>query len=122
MLIKVAYEKQGHVTDCDIVLAASNKYRESQDYISEFIRDNITRDPNGKVQKTEINSHFNNWYQSTYGRGSVSPKDVHEYLDKHFGRCQNGKWSGIRIKYVDRDDLPPEEYQDIDHDVSEDDI
>uniref|UniRef100_A0A6C0DR37 SF3 helicase domain-containing protein n=1 Tax=viral metagenome TaxID=1070528 RepID=A0A6C0DR37_9ZZZZ len=104
MLVKRAFKTGGIVKDCDIVMAASNKYRESQDYISEFIRDNIAVDTNGKIKKTELNSQFKIWYESTYGRCSVSPKDVHEYMDKRFGSHKNATWTGVRMRY-ERDDL-----------------
>lgn len=123
MLVKRAFKTGGNVKDCDIVMAASNKYRESQDYISEFIRDNIVVDEKGKIKKTELNNQFKQWYESTYGRCGVSPKDVHEYMDKRFGSQKNSAWLGVRVRY-DRDDLniPEEGLSDTSGDVSGDDL
>jgi P4 family phage/plasmid primase-like protien len=104
MLVKRAFKTGGNVKDCDIVMAASNKYRESQDYIAEFIRDNIIVDAKGKIKKTELNNTFKIWYESTYGRCGVSPKDVHECMDKKFGAHKNATWNGVRVRY-ERDDL-----------------
>jgi P4 family phage/plasmid primase-like protien len=113
MLVKRVLETDGLVKDCDIVMAESNIYRESQDYISEFIRDKIVKDPNGKIKKTELNNEFTMWYQSTYGRGGPSPKDVHDYIDKQFGKQKNQLWTGIKIRY-ERDDLDIPELEEDD--------
>ena len=36
LLVDIAYKTQGKVKDCDMVMAASNKYRGSQDYLGKF--------------------------------------------------------------------------------------
>ena len=61
MLVERAFRTNGMVKDCSIVLEKSNEYRQSQDYISEFINDRIERDPNGKIRKMELNNEFNIW-------------------------------------------------------------
>jgi len=115
MLVQRVFETNGIVKDCPIVLAASNEYRASQDYISEYIRDKIVKDPNGKIKKTALNIDFSSWYMETYGnRGTPSPKDVHEYMDKQFGTQKNQAWTGVRIRYNERDDLNIPEDEDID--------
>jgi len=122
MLVQRVFETNGIVKDCPIVLAASNEYRASQDYIAEYIRDKIVKDPNGKIKKTALNIDFSSWYMETYGnRGSPSSKDVHEYMDKEFGTQKNLAWTGVRIRYNERDDLNIPEDEDIDDgiDVSE---
>jgi hypothetical protein len=102
MLVERAFKTEGKVGECDIVTKASKEYQESQDFIAEFIRDKIVVDPNGKIKKTELNSEFAIWYQSTYGRGAPSPKEVHSYMDKKFGKYEKkekGAWTGAKIKY-----------------------
>ena len=102
MLVERAYKTDGKVGECDIVTKASKEYQESQDFIAEFIRDKIVVDPNGKIKKTELNSEFTVWYQSTYGRGAPSPKEVHAYMDKKFGKFEKkekGAWTGAKIRY-----------------------
>ena len=117
MLVKIAFETDGNVKDCDIVLAASNKYRESQDYIAEFVKDKILVESSGKIKKTELNNEFRIWYESTYGRCAVSPKEVHEFMDKKFGAQKNQSWLGVKIRY-ERDEIQfneatEEEYEEI---------
>lgn len=108
MLVKKAFETGGKVDECDVVIQASKRYQESQDFISEFIRDKIMQDPTGKIKKAELNVQFTNWYRETYGHNTPSPKDVHVYMDKRFGKSEaKGHWAGVSIKY-DRPGLTDE--------------
>jgi phage/plasmid-associated DNA primase len=106
LLVKVAFKTDGKVNDCSIVTAASKAYQESQDFLAEFIRDKVVVVKDGRIKKQELNSEFTIWYMNTYGKGAPSPKEVHAYMDKKFGKAVNngGMWIGARIKY-DRDDV-----------------
>jgi P4 family phage/plasmid primase-like protien len=100
MLVDKVFITEGRVKDCDLVLASSNAYRQSQDYIAEFIGDKVVEDPHGIITKTELTSEFTIWYQSTYGRGGPNVKDVITYMDKKFKKCDKKKvWTGVRINY-----------------------
>jgi hypothetical protein len=99
MLVKRVCETNGEVKDCSIVDEKSKEYRKSQDYLSEFVSDRIVRCDSKFVKKMELNNEFSLWYASNYGGRGPSPKDLHEYMDKMFGRQQNQMWSGIKIKY-----------------------
>jgi P4 family phage/plasmid primase-like protien len=98
MLIEVVTKTQGKVEDCDIVLSASKDYRARQDYLSEFVSDKIARDPKGMVRKSQLTDEFKLWFATNNG-GKANPKDMHEYMDKTFGKQRNGMWHGIRIKF-----------------------
>lgn len=104
MLVDIVFKTGGLVHDCSIVMSKSNEYRQSQDYISEFIRDRIVRDTNGRIKQMELNNEFSIWYMSNYGGRGPSPKELHEYMDKEFGRKRQQVWSGVRIKY-ERDEM-----------------
>lgn len=108
MLVDIVLKTDGYVQDCAMVTESTNKYKEREDHIAEFIRDRIILDPAGKIAKQEISNEFSMWYQSTYGRGGPPSKEVHEYLDKKFGRFKSnvGAWTGVRIKY-DRGEPAP---------------
>lgn len=100
MLVNITYRNQGKTTDCPSVLAASNAYRESQDYIAEFIADRLVLDASGVISKTELSQEFKVWYDSTYGRGSPNIKEVQAYMDKKFKKCATRKvWVGARMNY-----------------------
>jgi phage/plasmid-associated DNA primase len=100
MLVEHAFATNGIVKDCDMVMAASNEYRESQDYISEFMSDRIVTDPNGTISKTELSVEFKAWYEATYGRGGPNIKEVQAHMDKKFKKCNTRKvWLGVKIAY-----------------------
>ena len=105
MLVDIVFKTGGVVNDCNIVMSKSNEYRQSQDYISEFINDRVVRDAKGKIKQMELNNEFSIWYMSNYGGRGPSPKELHEYMDKEFGRKRQQTWNGVRIKY-ERDELP----------------
>jgi phage/plasmid-associated DNA primase len=115
LLVDIAYGTQGYVKDCDAVLAASNAYRQSQDYIAEFVGDNITIDPRGSITKTELSVRYKMWYESTYGRGAPNVKEVQAYMDKKFKKADK-KWVGVTFSQGSRDasvlddDVPDDEY------------
>ena len=35
----------------------------------------------------------------TYGRNGPTTKEVHEYMDKRFGKSNAGGWKNVGIKY-----------------------
>jgi P4 family phage/plasmid primase-like protien len=101
LLVDIAYKNMGKVADCEMVMAASNAYRQSQDSIAEFIGDRTVVDPSGSISKTELGVEFKNWFEATYGRrGGPNIKEVQAYMDKKFKKCATRKvWMGIRINY-----------------------
>lgn len=100
MLIEKACQTNGLVKDCDIVLENSRAYRATQDHVSAFVNEKVIKDKNAKIEKNEINYEFKQWWLSNYGEKKMpSPKDVHEHLDKNYGKCKNGEWGGLKIKY-----------------------
>jgi hypothetical protein len=123
LLVKKAFETNGFVNDCDIVLKASNSYRQGQDFISEFIADRVIVSPDKTIEKTELTADFNSWYQNTYGaKGAPSIKDVQAYMDKKFGKyVQHEGWRNVEINYRKHGILPntiqhidDNDYDDID--------
>lgn len=114
MLIDVVLRTDGHTTDCQMVMESTNRYREREDHIAEFIRDKIIMDPLGKITKTEATNEFKQWYESNYGRGGPTTKEVHEYLDKKLGKFKSGNinaWTGAKIR-MDRDMvIDPDEFE-----------
>jgi phage/plasmid-associated DNA primase len=106
MLVERAFKTDGKVGECEIVTNASKAYQESQDFIAEFIRDKIKMDANGSIKKSALNSEFTVWFMNTYGRGAPSPKDVHVYMDKKFGKYdRKGAWVGVSIRYENDDNM-----------------
>jgi P4 family phage/plasmid primase-like protien len=122
LLVKKAFETNGFVNDCDIVLKASNSYRQGQDFISEFIADRVIESPGRSIEKTELTAEFNSWYQNTYGaKGAPSIKDVQAYMDKKFGKFEIHKcWKNVAINYNRNPVVPPNAMQHTDEDDYDD--
>lgn len=121
MLIDKLKETKGFVKDCDKVLEHSKLYRASQDYISAFVQEKIVKHTNSYIEKNEINQEFKMWWASNYGQGRREPpaKEVHEYIDRNFGKCKDGMWRNVKIKYttklsnIDDDDIPDANANDL---------
>jgi phage/plasmid-associated DNA primase len=108
LLVDIVYKTDGFVKDCDIVMAVSDKYREGQDYLTEFAKEKILRKDGSKIKKTEIMEEFKNWYIIHYGRNSLpNGKEITDYMDKIYGKCYRGKWNNVEIVYEEEelDDL-----------------
>jgi P4 family phage/plasmid primase-like protien len=107
MLVQIACETNGIVKDCQEVIAASTKYRQSQDCITGFIIDKIVKDTNGSIGKKILNDVFKEWFQMNYGNRKA-PKlvELEEIMIKKFGNrnMKTNKWHGIKIKEDELDD------------------
>ena len=54
------------------------------------------------------------WYASNYGSGKPpTNKEVHEYMDKTYGKNRNQLWRGVKIQYEDNSDDDLVENDDI---------
>ncbi|NCU54860.1 MAG: hypothetical protein EBW57_02285, partial [Candidatus Fonsibacter ubiquis] len=54
--VKIGFETNGNVEDCDIVMAASNKYRQGQDHISAFVQEMVRKKEGKRIKRTGV--HF----------------------------------------------------------------
>jgi len=105
MLVKIAFETQGNVPDCEYVLNASNKYRIGQDHIAAFVSENIikTGDTKDRIKKQELANHFKYWFTQEQGNNKKMPKgeELYMYMDKKFGFHKPTGWHGAKILYPD---------------------
>jgi P4 family phage/plasmid primase-like protien len=117
MLVDIAYQTEGVVTDCEEVLSASNAYRQSQDCLAEFINEELIQDndPNSRITPAIVMHHFRTWYENNnYDRRDMpKTKELTAYLDKKFKRKQGKDWIGVRInfdaeqtEFIDNNDIP----------------
>jgi hypothetical protein len=113
MLVEQACITDGEVKDCQEVVAASNKYRQSQDCITGFIADKIIKDTNGSIVKRNLNDVFKEWFQMNYGSRKM-PKlsEIEEVMIKKFGNrnTKTNKWHGVKFREEEQSD----ELDDID--------
>jgi P4 family phage/plasmid primase-like protien len=107
MLVEKAFQTGGMVKDTPGVLASSENYRNSQDYINEFIRDKIRKVEGHYVKKTEMYESFKVWYIEHYDRNVPRGNEIYEVFDKKYGKCTPKGWKGISIIYS-HDDVEEE--------------
>jgi|APGre2960657505_1045072.scaffolds.fasta_scaffold08369_2 P4 family phage/plasmid primase-like protien len=105
MLVKIAFETNGNVEDCDIVMASSNKYRQGQDHISAFVNEMVRKRDGKRIKKSELCEQFKLWFQEQQG-SRKAPKGVElcEYMDKKFGKCKTTGWQNVEIIYPENED------------------
>jgi P4 family phage/plasmid primase-like protien len=99
MLVQRAFETGGVVKVCPMVTASSNRYREKQDFLAEFIGEKVARDVNGRIRRRELCETFNDWYRSTYGGRVNKTKELYAFMDKQFGNSKDNCWNGVKIVY-----------------------
>ena len=105
MLTNTAFETLGFVKDVKVVTSISDKYREGQDYLTEFVKDKVIRKRDSKIKKTEILEEFKNWYIMHYGKNNIPKgREITDFMDKTFGKCNRGKWLNVEMRYNDEDD------------------
>lgn len=105
MLVNISFESEGNVKDCDIVLDSSNKYRQGQDHISAFVSEMVAKEEGKSIKKRAISQTFQLWFQENNGRRKI-PKasELHDYMDKKFGKSKNNKWENVAIIYNGEED------------------
>ena len=107
MLVKRAFETGGIVEDCETVSNASNKYRKGQDHIAAFVAEMIvkTDNPNKFVNKSGLNAAFKKWFEETQGlRRAPKAEELHEYMNKKFGKSRPKGWYGVQFFEPDEED------------------
>jgi P4 family phage/plasmid primase-like protien len=110
-LVKIACETKGIVEDCDIVMQASNKYRQGQDHISAFIGEMVRKKEGKWVKKNELSEQFKLWFQEHQGSRKI-PKGVElfEYMTKKYGTCKTKGWQNVEVIYPENEDEMDELY------------
>lgn len=104
MLVKRVFETQGKVEICDTVRASSNRYRQGQDHIAGFVAEMVGKKDGKKIAKRELTEQFKIWFQDQQG-GRRAPKGVelHEFMDKKFGKSRRDGWYNVEIIYPDNE-------------------
>jgi P4 family phage/plasmid primase-like protien len=102
MLVQIVFRTHGISNVCPAVIAASKKYRRSQDHISEFITSSIeeTGITTDYIKRTDLINEFKRWFSETQGSTHKMPKgiELQNVMDLKFGQGHPKKgWGGIRI-------------------------
>lgn len=98
MLVEKVLVTGGRVKDCEMVNAASNNYRKTQDVISEFVNERVTKEPGAILRKAQVNFEFSTWHQNTYGNKGPKSKEVHDAITKMYFKPKSFGWEGLKLK------------------------
>jgi len=102
ILVKMAYEMEGNVVDCDKVLSSSNEYREGQDYLSEFIKENIYEEREGFINSKLLQERFKEWWSVNGSGKKPNGKELKDHMNKKYEKANNG-WKDILFINYDED-------------------
>ena len=111
LLAERAFVTMGNVEDCEMVLSASNKYRDGQDDFSAFARERIIKiegdeEDDAPLKKTPLYRAFKEWYINNVGKNVPKGKELDAFMEKKYGTYRNG-YKKIRLKF-DTDDMESE--------------
>jgi len=86
LLIDIAQETMGDVEDCDKVLEASNRYREREDYLTQFFSDKIiiTNNQEHLITKMGVKGEFRAWWQIEKSGQVPKMSELTDFLDKKY--------------------------------------
>lgn len=102
MLVERLRITKGIVEDCEMVVSASNRYREGQDIFADFVKNCIERAENELLQLTEVYNEFKIWYTTVQSsKQAPKRKELEEYLNKRLGKATKTGWVGWQFKYED---------------------
>lgn len=116
MLINIAIETKGNVQDCDLVLAKSGEYRQSQDYLAAYINERIEKqDDSVHLTWSELHEDFKDWYLQLYGSKIPKGQEVKDFIKKKFGKPQRvldgttkkEAWIGLTLQSYSNNDTFP---------------
>lgn len=99
MLMKLAFNTRGKVTDCKKVIEKSDEYRRDKDFMNEFAMDCIEACVGGKIMKRNLNEVFSNWIIDKHHNKKDRPsnKELHDWVTQRYGKYNNG-WKNVQIK------------------------
>jgi len=64
-----------------------------------------TDNPNKFVNKSGLNAAFKKWFEETQGsRRAPKAEELHEYMNKKFGKSRPKGWYGVQFFEPDEED------------------
>lgn len=104
LLVQIAIKTGGKVSDCDIVMASSQKYKSQQDYFTAFFDDRIIKCAGSqcscnaqstkskcRMKQRDVLEVFKEWYLELYGGRIPKGKDLYNFLEKKIGKPVRGR-------------------------------
>lgn len=108
MLVQRAFETGGKVRMRETIENATNKMRQGQDIVAEFIHTRISSCLPGESQfgltKPQLTAEYTNWRKENYSVSTykVDITNLHDAITKQFGEFQQdtASWHGIKLNHI----------------------
>lgn len=109
ILTEKAYILKGRINENEYIKNATNKYREEQDKIGLYIKNNIDFIDDEKIDKDELGENFKNWIDLNF-RIRIGVNHLLERLEnEYYLTYDNLTIYGIKIKYISNDIIKSDE-------------
>jgi len=90
------------ITEPREVINATQKYKDNNDIIGQYVNDRIIKDDNAKekIGIMEVYADFKNWGSDNVAKGKKQPdrQQLRSYIDKIYGIYIKDGWKGFRLK------------------------
>ena len=98
-LVLLCMKTKGKVNDCQEVLNKTDEYRKDKDVLNEFASENIIREDDSNITKTNLKETFKNWYEDKYDKkGMPTGKELYDWMDQRYGKCKKiVGWKGVSL-------------------------
>jgi hypothetical protein len=87
-----------------MVMAASNKYKQSQDLFSQYYDERIMLDADSTLNKSNLYEDCKVWYSNNANVKCPTSRELADNMDKIYKKNIRGKWKGISINFGNDDD------------------
>ncbi len=110
LLVDIAFRTSGDVKDCDAVLAASNRYRDDQDKIAQFIKETIapSDDETAVLKRIAVQSAYKLWCKrygySTNAGDAPRFDEVRAHMEILYGKLKGRPQAWLGLRTVDSED------------------
>jgi len=108
MLLNRAVANNGIVKECAIVREASDKYKQQQDYFSQFVTERIQKDPKGSIKKADLVHVYSLWHNENMSGKPPQQRELFEEMDKLYKRQTSSArlWKGVSFIEINDDENP----------------
>lgn len=96
LLVKIAFETNGVVHDCELIDNESQKYRDSQDPVGRFIRECVVECQGTNTTKTVLSATCKLWFEANHARFSFTMTEVYERLEKKYD-CDSKRFYNLKL-------------------------
>ena len=109
MLVDRAFKTHGRVIASKTVTEATQRYKQREDHLCNFLDDRIAKHVGKRVNKSQLNTEFKEWFINN-GDGKLPKlRILHELMDARFGKIRNNYWNDCKIvefdAIMDQDEL-----------------